>query len=198
MTSTPVSPFRTTARCTAPSLRTSKDLEQFEFDVEKAGRLLDEAGWKPNAQGVRTKVIDGRPTELRFNILVVNSRVVYRDFSLLFKKELAKIGVILDLQVREWTQLTKMLNDKSYDAVSLGWGTSWDSDPNQIWHSKQADVPAGSNHCSYKSEIVDKAIAALEVEFDLDKRKEHWATFQRTIVEGPAVLCSCRSRCARG
>ena len=165
-----------------------KDLEQFEFDVEKAGRLLDEAGWKPNAQGVRTKVIDGRPTELRFNILVVNSRVVYRDFSLLFKKELAKIGVILDLQVREWTQLTKMLNDKSYDAVSLGWGTSWDSDQTQIWHSSQADVPRGSNHCSYKSEIVDKAIEALEIEFDLNKRKEHWATFQRTIVADQPYL----------
>ncbi len=165
-----------------------KDLEQFEFNTDTAARLLDEAGWKTNDKGVRAKVIDGRMTELRFNILVVNSRVVYRDFSLLFKKELAKIGVIMELQVREWNQLIKTLDDKEYDAVTLGWGTSWDSDPEQIWHSRQADVPRGSNHCSYKSPIVDAAIEGLQVEFDNAERKKLWATFQRTIVKDQPYL----------
>jgi ABC-type transport system substrate-binding protein len=165
-----------------------KDLEQFPFDLDRAAALLEEAGWKLNANSVREKVVDGERRELRFKILLPNSRSVYRDFSLLYQKELAKIGVILELQLQEWNQLVKQLDDKDYDAVSLGWGTSWDSDPEQIWHSRQALVAKGSNHCSYMSDTVDGAIEGLQVEFDPERRKELWRVFQETIVHDQPYL----------
>ena len=39
---------------------------------------------------MREKVLDGRKRELRFSILIPNIRPVYRDFCLIYQKELEK------------------------------------------------------------------------------------------------------------
>ncbi|MHC4960097.1 MAG: ABC transporter substrate-binding protein [Planctomycetota bacterium] len=158
-----------------------KELPRIAFDLEKAAALLDEAGWTTNDRGVREKTIDGGRKELRFSILIPNIRPVYRDFCLIYQKELRKIGVIMELELREWQKMLALLNDRDFDATSLGWSSTWDTDPAQIWESISADIPKGSNHISYKSEELDAAIHALQLEFDTKKRKELWSRFQRTI-----------------
>ena len=46
-------------------------------------------------------------------------------------------------------------------ATSLGWSSTWDDDPGNIWGSKSADIPKGSNHISYKNPELDAAIWAF-------------------------------------
>ncbi|MHC4849242.1 MAG: ABC transporter substrate-binding protein [Planctomycetota bacterium] len=158
------------------------DLETFPFDPPRAAELLEEAGWKLNAQGVREKVIDGEKKELRFKILLPNTSPPYRDFSLIYKKELAKVGVILELDLREWQKMLTQLQNKDFDACSLGWGLSYDSDPSQIWHPREAEKPRSSNHVAYVNQELAEVIEGLRREFDPEKRVELQHRFQRIIV----------------
>ena len=165
-----------------------KTLPRIEFDLKRAAALLEEAGWKPNERGVREKVLDGNRTELRFSILIHNLRPVYRDFCLLYQKELKKIGVIMELQVRDWQKMLTLLNDRDFDACSLGWASTWDSDPSQIWAGWAAELPKSSNHISYKNPELDEVIHGIETEFDAKKRKELWHRFQQIIAADDPYL----------
>ncbi len=160
----------------------AKDLEQFPYDPEKAGRMLDEAGWKRNAQGVREKVVDGERRDLKIRLLYPSSSTLARDVALLFQTSAAEAGVLIEPFAREWTVMEKMLEDKDLDAALLGWGQTWDGDPSQIWHSESARSAKGSNFVSYMNPHLDEVIEGLKTTFDVAKRQELWRDFQRTIV----------------
>lgn len=159
-----------------------QDLEAFPYNIKKAAELLDAAGWKLNANGVREKIVGDEKKELRFKILIPNSVPAYRDFSLVYQKELAKVGVILDLEPREWQKMKSKLENKDFDACALGWGLSYDTDPSQIWHPREAEKPRSSNQIAYQSTELGEVIDALRIEFDPAKRTELQQRFQRIIV----------------
>jgi len=166
----------------------NNDLVAFPFDLKKAAALLDEAGWMLNANGVREKVVQGEKKELRFKILMPNSLPLYRDFGLIYKKDLAKIGVVLDLDLREWQKMLTDLQNKDFDACALGWGLSYDSDESQIWSPEEADKPRSSNHVAYKSEPLGEVLEKLKLEFDPAGRIALYKEFQRIIVEDQPYL----------
>jgi len=158
------------------------DLETFPLDPGKAASILEEAGWKIGSKGVREKLVDGRPVELRIQMLFPTQSATIRDAMLLYQKEAEKAGILLEPQPREWQAMIKMLDDKEFEGCALGWGNTWDSDPSQIWHSDSARSAKGSNYGSYMSPVVDACIEELKTEFDPAKRREIWGRFQRTIV----------------
>ena len=137
---------------------------------------------------MREKVLDGRATELRFSILIPNIRPVYRDFCLLYQKELQRIGVVMELELRDWQKMLTLLNDRDFDACSLGWASTWDSDPSQIWAGWAAELPKSSNHISYKNPELDKVIEGLNLEFDVETRRKLWHRFQRIIADDDPYL----------
>jgi peptide/nickel transport system substrate-binding protein len=159
-----------------------KDLERFDFDPMRAAQLLDAAGWRLNARGVREKSVDGETREIAIRLLYPSQSAVARDSVQLFAKAAQEAGVVFEPQPREWSVMTKLLEDKEFDACVLGWANSWDSDPTQIWHSLAVQLPKSSNHVSYRNPDVDATIEALKLEFDLEKRRALWERFQRTIV----------------
>jgi ABC-type transport system substrate-binding protein len=159
-----------------------KDIERFEYDPEKAARILDEAGWKLNERGVRAKAIDGEVKELRIRATHPTQGNLGRDIVQLFQKSAQQIGVVIEPRPLEWSVMTKTLEDKEFEACVLGWGNSWDSDPTQIWHSSSALSAKGSNHVSYINPELDRIIDGLKTEFDREKRFELWERFQKVIV----------------
>ena len=47
------------------------------------------------------------------------------------------------LKIVEWNTFIKLLNERKFEAVRLGWSSSFnniDWDPKQIWHSDYAKV----------------------------------------------------------
>ncbi|MHC4931620.1 MAG: ABC transporter substrate-binding protein [Planctomycetota bacterium] len=159
-----------------------QSLPEFSYDAEKAAQILEQAGWKIGSQGVREKVIEGKPVQLRINLLYPASSTTARDITLLYQKSAEAAGILLEPYPREWTVMTKMLDDKAFDACMLGWGNSWDSDPSQIWHSDSAKAAKGSNMVSYMNPEIDAVIEGLKVTFDPNKRTELWRKFQQIIV----------------
>ena len=115
------------------------------------------------------KNIDGNVREFEFTTIYGSSKE-YKTIGDIFKEDLAKIGVKMNVQPQEWSQLLKKVDSKEFDAVTLAEVSSPDVDFRQIWHSSEADKPQSSITSPYRSEEGDKIIEALEVEFDMAER----------------------------
>ena len=140
------------------------DLKPYPFDIEKAKRLLDEAGWRMNqATGLREKVIDGKRVEFRFTLHWPGPSAEFQNALDQYKNDLLKCGIEMTPLSVQWAQYLKDLQDRKYKAISLGWDTDgWEHDFKQIWHSRQIKDPGSSNTIEFSN----KALDALQDELD--------------------------------
>lgn len=138
------------------------------FDVKKAQELLAKAGWKDsNKDGILDKTVDGKVQNFRFSLIHANKDA--EKYWTLYKEDMKKAGVDMEIKYLEWNSFLKMLDDGNFEAVALAWSGSADWDPKQIWHSASA-VPGGSNFIYYKNPKVDELIDKARMEPDKKKR----------------------------
>ncbi len=160
-------------------------VEPWPYDLEKAARLLDEAGWKDeDGNGVREKMIDGEKVEFRFKLLQGTGgspeiEATQRDW----EQSLLKIGVVMVPDPAEWNLLLKKINDRDFDACSLGWYLGDEFKPTGLWHSKQIKVPRSNNMIEFSHPRIDEICDALELTFDLDVRYRLCHEFHRILHE---------------
>lgn len=114
------------------------DVAPYDFDVEKAKALLEEAGWvDSNGDGVREK--DGAPLALR---LITNSSNTARmDLGAYVQDQLNSIGFNIDFQGIEFGTLLEQMDAQTTDMFILGWtGLGSDPDDSAIFGADQ-DIP---------------------------------------------------------
>jgi len=138
------------------------------FDPKKASDLLAKSGWKDSDKdGMLDKTIAGKKTPFKFALIYSNKDV--EKYWTLYKEDLKKAGIELELKYLEWNSFLKLLDEGTYEAAALGWSGSLEWDPKQIWHSTNA-VPGGSNFIAYKNSEVDKLIEQARLEPNKEKR----------------------------
>jgi len=149
-------------------------LEPYPFDPEKAKRLLDEAGWKLNAEtGIREKNIDGKTVELKFKLYWPGPSAEFQNALDHVKNDYQNIGIIMEPQSVQWTQFQKQLRDREYSAFSLLWVTNgWEHDFGQIWHSSQIEEPTSSNYIEFSNAELDQLQDKLRTLMDPEERIE--------------------------
>src|SRR5690606_31979118 len=81
----------------------------------------------------------------------------------------------------EWTIMLQRVNDRNFDAITLGWGGAIESDPNQIFHSSQ--IEGGDNYVSYRNEELDQLITEARATVDEDARQELWQRIHQILHE---------------
>jgi len=77
--------------------------------------------------------------------------------------------------------MLKRMEEKKFDAYTGAWALPWSTDPFQVWHSSQVDVPKGSNRVAFRNKQADAIIEELRVTLDLDKRTELLRAFNRIL-----------------
>ncbi|MEQ1665290.1 MAG: ABC transporter substrate-binding protein, partial [Bdellovibrionales bacterium] len=138
------------------------------FDPKSANAALKKAGWiDSNKDGVIDKMVDGKLLDFRFTIIYGSP--FWEKFLTVYKEELKKSGIDLEIKQLEWNAFQKTLNDWNFDAVALAWGGAFDYDPKQIWHSSSI-THEGSNFAGYSNPEVDKLIDKVRGEMDVKKR----------------------------
>ena len=175
-------------RCTGPMPTVQpyydRSLEPYAFDLERAKALLDEAGWTDSdGDGVRDKLIEGESIPFEFKLVVFGSSNEYKTVGNIYKEDLAKIGIRMNVAPMEWANLLKKVDAREFDAVTLAWVSGPPVDFRQIWHSSQADLPKGSNRVGFRNPDADRIIEALEVEFDERKRRDLAQEFHRLLYD---------------
>jgi ABC-type transport system substrate-binding protein len=146
----------------------SKKVKPILYDPEKAAKLLKEAGWKDtDGDLILDKVIDGQ--KVKFSFTVVDANKEFEKYDTIFKEDAKKAGIDVQIKIVEWNSFVKLLNERKFDAVRLGWtGGGIDWEPKQIWHT--SSIPSGSNFISYSNKKVDKLIDEARLIFDKSKR----------------------------
>ena len=75
--------------------------------------------------------------ELAFTILYAGPDA--EKYLTLYQEDLKQSGIQLKLKILDWTSFLRVLDDRNFDAVFLGWsGGRIDLDPKQIWHTKSS------------------------------------------------------------
>lgn len=142
------------------------DVALILYDPAAARRLLAEAGWQDsNDDGWLDK--DGKSFAFEF---LAPSGAGAERLPVIFKEDLARIGIKMDIVTMEWAAFLERINEKKFQATTLGWQTSFETDPHQVWHSSQAKDTGGSNFVSFANPEADRLIDEARVEFNEDKR----------------------------
>lgn len=151
---------------------------KFEFDVDKANALLDAAGWKRGADGVRAK--NGMRLKLGFQTSINQPR---QKTQAIVKQACQKAGI--ELELKAITASVFFSSDvanpdtytKFYNDLQMYTTTMPQADPalfmNQFcsWEvATKANKWQGRNITRWKSEEYDKAYRAAEGELDPVKR----------------------------
>lgn len=159
-------------------------MKPLEFDLDKAHKLLNEAGWnKTDSEGYLVK--DGRRFE--FNVLEYDPSL--ESIFTIYQEALKKLGVKLNIDLVSESTWFKRIGDYDFDMTSsrLSWGVL--VDPEGLFSSKEADEKAGNNLSGFKNPEVDKIIEELKPVFDVKKRNELLKKMDQIIFEAhPYVL----------
>jgi ABC-type transport system substrate-binding protein len=157
----------------------------YPFDLDRAKKLLAKAGWQDtDGDGLLDKTLrpgDAKRTPFEFTILVYGSRQEYTALANIMKDDLLRIGVKMNIDAAEWSLMQKRMEEKNFDAYTGGWGSPWESDPYQVWHSSQADVPKGSNRVGFRNKQADAIIEKLRDTFDRAERIRLSHEFHRIV-----------------
>lgn len=149
------------------------------YDPEGALRILNELGWKKNAQGWLEK--DGKVLE--FNLITNNGNLVRKAIMTIAQNSWRKIGIKCNTQLFEWAVfLQDFINPGEFDALILSWSMGIDPDLYQIWHSSQTG-PNMLNFAGYKSPQADELIVRIRQEYDENKQRALAHQLHRLIAE---------------
>lgn len=133
------------------------DANGFDRDnLLKASNLLDDAGWVlKNRQ--RVNVQTGKP--LSFELLIASG--ANDQWVLPFKKNLARLGVTMNIRQVDMAQLTNRKRSRDYDMMQTLWAAQpWPSSDLQIsWASGYID--SSYNAPGVKSPVIDALIAKI-------------------------------------
>lgn len=168
----------------APNVpNTNVPLEKYDYNLEKAEKMLDEAGWVKGADGIREK--NGEKLVLYFPYIA--SKITDKSVGEYVQGEWQKIGVQVDLKALE--EKTHWANASKGDfdiMMNFSWGAPWD--PHAFLTSMtEVSDNGGPDYAAQKAlpmkADIDKTIQALLVESDEAKLKEMYTDVLTTLHE---------------
>ncbi len=103
----------------------------FPYDPRRAEALLAEAGFKKNADGILER--DGQP--LRFTVVINRGNTVRKSLFEYMQADLRRIGVLCDLDVIDFNQMSEQLKKHNFESYIGAWNIATKVDPKPTWHS---------------------------------------------------------------
>ena len=149
----------------------SPHVQGWQYDPPRAIKLLKDAGFDDRDGDGVIEGPNGKP--FRFKLIYPASSANYQQMALFLKDEYARAGVQLEPDPLEWTIMIQRIQQRDFDAMTLGWSGSIEGDPYQIFHSSQVS-DGGDNYTHYINADLDEAIAQARVTMDEAKRMALW------------------------
>ena len=149
----------------------------YEFDLDKANQILDDAGYKDtNGDGVREMPNGGKP--LNFTYYVRSDGETAPKIAEFVTGWLKEIGIDTTEKVADDSRLTEIIGKGDYDIFSWGWTPFVDPDPMLSYFtcdqiaSDPKDPTNYYNDANYCDPQYDKLYQQQKVELDKTKREE--------------------------
>lgn len=122
-----------------------------------AKQILDDAGYKLGAEGIRVK--DG--VKLKFEI--IDSNPQFERWINPFVQNLKRLGVEASYRVIDPSQYQNRMNDFDFDmtVMPIAQSDSPGNEQRDFWASAKADIPGARNYIGIKDPVVDELIEQL-------------------------------------
>ncbi|HRP60844.1 MAG TPA: ABC transporter substrate-binding protein, partial [Vicingus sp.] len=160
------------------------DLKLIELDVEKAKKLLDEAGWiDTDGDNIRDKEVNGQRIPFSFKLSYISGAAATKEMILMIKESMYKAGVDVIPTPMDFTLFYKNAYDHKFDAMAGGWGGSASySDPIQLWHT-ESWANKGSNFTGFGDAESDSLIRLGNTSLDPEKHIAAVKALQKKIYD---------------
>jgi peptide/nickel transport system substrate-binding protein len=153
------------------------------YDVAKAADMLEQAGWKKQADGKRAK--DGRPLQLR--ILTLKDSGYEKALETL-AQQWRGVGVSIDAEILDPTDraVSERLQSRNFDVLLYTLQLA-DPDIYAYWHSSQSSQRL-LNLSSYADAAADDALASAHSILDPELRNAKYISFAKQwLQDAPAI-----------
>jgi len=169
--------------CTGPfsyvSWAYNPNARSYNYDPERARRMLAEAGWKDlDNNGILEK--NGKP--FRFTIMTNQGNTERIRTAEIMQQNLKALGIDVNIRVMEWQAFLEQIDKRSFDAIILGWSMGRDPDIYDIWHSSKTKK-GEYNFIGYKNAEVDRLLVEGRRIFDMEKRKKIYFRIHAILAE---------------
>ncbi|MEA3249207.1 MAG: peptide ABC transporter substrate-binding protein [Patescibacteria group bacterium] len=169
------------------------EVKKYRQDLGAAAELLEDAGWKMDEDGVRTKKIEGADgekvdTPLALTLTTADAKENI-TVAQIIKAQWESIGVQTELEIVPSSKIQKdKIRPRDYDALLYGEIIGPDPDPYPFWHSSQNET-GGLNLAVFSNRRVDELLEQARASTDEDKRRDLYREFQDILAENvPAIF----------
>lgn len=149
----------------------NRNVKKYNQDIEKAKKLLAEAGY-PNGLDIELWCMDDGP------------RV---DMCVIIQDQLKKIGINVEIKIFEFGAYVSKTALPNKELYFLSWNSSGDGDVAlyPLFHSSQHGAPG--NRSFYSNKEVDKLLDKARVSVDEEERKSLYKEIQNILQEDLAI-----------
>ena len=138
----------------------------YGYDPAKARTLLDEAGWKPGAGGVRVK----NGTRLAFTLITQAGFAIRENVAQAIQKQFKDVGVAAAIRLIDGTSISTVWFSGDFDAMLHWWQQPADPEITLFFASDRTP-PAGRNINYLNDAALTRLLYASDRTVDREKRR---------------------------
>jgi len=142
------------------------NVQSYEFDPAKARAMLDDAGWKVGADGVRAK--DGKP--LTFTIITQAGNAIRENVSQVLVRQFKDIGVNATVKLIDGTSISSVWFSGEFDAMLHWWQSGADPEIT-LFFAADRTPPAGRNINYFSDDTLTRMLYASDRTAEQSKRR---------------------------
>lgn len=155
------------------------DVNKYEFNLEKAAQLLDEAGWKVGADGIREK--DG--VKFKIHFLATTPNPVNEVIIPVAKENYKELGILFEPDMLDFNAVKEKQKKGDFDMFFLAWQLTEDPDSTNIFSTN-----GSQNEIGYSNPKVDELLAKGIKEVEIEKRKPIYHELYKVLNEDPPYI----------
>ncbi len=145
-----------------------------------AAKMLDDAGWKVGADGIREK--DG--VKLKFTMSTTAGVPSRQSTQALFQQNWKEIGVAMEINNMPGSVVWgEFLTKSQFDTLLVAWEPPVGMDPDYTSRAHSRAIGSGANYTLYKNEEVDRLLDLGVTQENVDQRKETYGRVQEILLE---------------
>lgn len=154
------------------------NIKKFDYNIATAKKLLDEAGWKVGADGIREK--NGQ--KFKFTLITNRGNIIREKAIVLIQRQLKVLGIEVETRILEWnTLLNKYYYPLKFDAVFIGWNTNITNDQSALYYSDK--VKGFGNQGGFANNRVDEICDAIKSTMDMNEQIKLARELQSIVAE---------------